>query len=361
MSRLREHLVSLIAAEGPISVATYMQAVLAHYYAKSDPFGARGDFITAPEISQVFGELIGAWCVAVWEQLGSPPRFSLIELGPGRGTLMRDVLRAARVRPAFREAADVVFVELSPGLREQQREALRESKVRSVEWRDEFEAPAGQPLIVIANEFFDALPIEQFVMTHQRWRERRIGVGGNGELGFVLSPTALPRDSFPLASALCVEGAMFELGPMRTAVAERIGASITAQGGAALVIDYGFLGPAVGDTLQAMRGHKFESVLAEPGHADVTAHVDFAALAAGLVRGGADVYGPVAQGALLHRLGGRERTAALAARATPAQREALEIGYKRLTEDELMGSLFQALVAASPGLLPPGFGSHERR
>lgn len=354
MTRLRDHLASLIAAEGPLSIAAFMQAALAHYYSQREPFGARGDFTTAPEISQVFGELIGAWCVATWEQLGSPPRFSLVELGPGRGTLMRDALRAARVRPAFLDAADVVLVEISPSLRQKQREALKDARVRDLTWREHFAVREGQPLIVVANEFFDALPIRQFVATKNGWRERCVGLEGDAFV-FVVSPTPIPREAIPAALRGAVEGSVIEAAPARNALASTIGAHLTKERGAALVIDYGFLGPAVGDTLQAMRAHAFEPVLADPGHADVTSHVDFAALTSGFVNGGAFVYGPVGQGVLLERLGARERTAALAARATAEQREALESGLARLTARDQMGSLFKALAVASPGLKPPGF------
>ncbi|MBI1210762.1 MAG: class I SAM-dependent methyltransferase [Alphaproteobacteria bacterium] len=359
MTRLRDHLASLIAAEGPLSIAEFMRSVAAAYYEKGDPFGAAGDFTTAPEISQVFGELLGAWSVAVWELLGSPSRFSFVELGPGRGTLMRDALRAARVRPAFLAAADVLLVELSQTLREKQRDALKDAPVRTLQWLEAFHAPRGQPLIVLANEFFDALPIRQYVATEQGWRERCVGFDGD-EFVFSLSPTVMPRDLTPITLEQVSERAVVELSPARDALAETIAEQLVIETGGALAIDYGFLGPAVGDTLQAMRGHRFESVLADPGHADVTSHVDFAALATGFARGGAEVYGPLAQGAFLQRLGGRERMEALSSGATAAQREGLEAGFARLTADDQMGSLFQVLAAASPGLLPPGFSSYER-
>jgi NADH dehydrogenase [ubiquinone] 1 alpha subcomplex assembly factor 7 len=356
MTRLRDHLVSLIAAEGPLSIASFMQAALADYYAHRDPFGARGDFITAPEISQVFGELIGAWCVAIWEQLGSPSRFSLIELGPGRGTLMRDAFRAARVRPAFLEAADVALVEISPTLREMQRIALKDMRVRSLAWVEQFEATAGQPVIVVANEFFDALPIHQFVATKEGWRERCVGLQCDAFV-FALAPSPIAREFVPTALRDAAEGAVIELAPARDGLAATIAERIATERGAALIIDYGFAGPAIGDTLQAMRGHEFASVLADPGHADVTAHVDFTALTTGFVKGGGYVYGPIGQGAFLERLGARERTAALAARAIPAQRQVLESGLIRLTARDQMGSLFKALAVASPDLQPPGFTS----
>ena len=364
MTRLRDHLAQLIANEGPISVAEFMRTALTArdlgYYMHGDPFGARGDFITAPEISQVFGELIGLWAVAVWEQLGSPSRFSLMELGPGRGTLMRDALRAAGVRPTFLAAAEVALVEISPSLRTQQREALKDAAVRELSWLDTFAAADGMPLIVIANEFFDALPIRQFVAIKQGWRERCVGLASDGSFTFALSPVALPNGSVPLALERSGEGAVFEFAPARESLATQIGGQLAANSGAALVIDYGFAGPATGDTLQAMKAHGFAPVLDDPGHADVTSHVDFAALATGFAAGGADVYGPLAQSTLLERLGGAERAAALSASATPEQRLTIEGGYARLTEAQQMGSLFKALAVASPGLLPPGFSAHER-
>ena len=365
MTRLRDHLAQLIASDGPISVAEFMRTALTArdlgYYMHGHPFGARGDFITAPEISQVFGELIGLWAVAVWEQLGSPPRFSLVELGPGRGTLMRDALRAAGVRQAFLDAAEVALVEISPSLREHQRETLQVSAVRKLSWLETFDAPRGRPLIAIANEFFDALPIRQLVATAQGWRERCVGLASDGSFTFALSPVTLPDGPVPLALERSEEGAVFEFAPERESLATQIGEHLAANSGAALVIDYGFAGPATGDTLQAMKAHGFAPLLDDPGHADVTSHLDFAALASGFAAGGADVYGPLAQSALLERLGGAERTAALAARAMPEQGKAIEDGYARLTEPQQMGSLFKALAVASPGLLPPGFAAHERR
>jgi SAM-dependent MidA family methyltransferase len=237
---------------------------------------------------------------------------------------------------------------------------LRELDVRSVSWFDQFEAPAGQPLIVVANEFFDALPIHQYVATKEGWRERRVGLDADNQLTFVRGPVPLPKASFPLATELCGEGVVFEFAPARNSLAARIGYEIAANGGAALIIDYGFSGPALGDTLQAMKAHAYVPVLDEPGHADVTSHVDFTALATGFAAKGADIYGPLEQGAFIERLGGRERTAVLAARATPAQREALERGLARLTATEQMGSLFKVLAIASRGVLPPGFSPHER-
>jgi len=367
MTRLRDHLAHLITAEGPLSIAEFMRTALTAqslgYYMRADPFGAAGDFVTAPEISQIFGELIGLWSVATWEQLGSPSRFSLIELGPGRGTLMSDALRAARVRPAFLDAAEVLLVEISPVLRERQQEAQKEHRVRSLAWRNDFDEThgAGLPVIVIANEFFDALPIHQFAATANGWRERCVGLTASDALAFSLSPDPVPAGIIPPVLARAPEGGVFEAAPARNALAARVGERLANEGGAALVIDYGFSGPAIGDTLQALKAHAFVPVLDDPGHADLTAHVDFGALAAGFNAGGAEVYGPIEQSAFLTRLGARERVEALARGTTSEQRALLDLGLARLTDPDQMGSLFKALVAASPGLLPPGFAAHERR
>ncbi len=366
MTRLRDHLVQLIQANGPLSIADFMRLALSApdfgYYTRGDPLGASGDFTTAPEISQIFGELIGLWSVAVWEALGSPARFSLIELGPGRGTLMSDALRAANVRPAFLEAAEVVLIEISAALRERQRAALKDVRVRGLRWTEQFEeVGAGQPMVLLANEFFDALPVRQFVATARGWRERCVGLSAEGGFSFVLSSDPVSDGMIPLGVASVGDGAVVEIAPLRNALAAMIAERLKTDGGAALIIDYGFAGPAVGDTLQAMKAHRFVPVLEEPGHADLTSHVDFAALAAGFAAGGADVYGALEQSAFLQRLGARERVEALSSRATREDRGSLEAGLARLTEREQMGSLFKTLVATSPGLLPPGFASHERR
>ena len=366
MTRLRDHLIQVIKADGPLSIAEFMRLALitpdVGYYTRGDPLGAGGDFTTAPEISQIFGELIGLWGVATWEALGSPAKFSLVELGPGRGTLMSDALRAARIRPAFLEAAEVVLVEISATLRERQRAALKDVRLRDLKWVERFEeAGAGQPMMLFANEFFDALPACQFVAAARGWRERCVGLSAEGDLAFALSPDIAPEGMIPFGVASVYDGAVVEIAPLRNALATTIAARLNTQGGAALTIDYGFAGPAVGDTLQAMKAHRYVPVLDEPGHADLTAHVDFAALAAGFAAGGADVYGALEQSAFLQRLGARERVEALSARATREGRASLEAGLARLTEREQMGSLFKTLVATSPGLLPPGFASHERR
>lgn len=355
MTDLAQHLKSLIRADGPLSIAAFMNLALTgrrdSYYRRSDPFGAAGDFVTAPEISQIFGELIGVWCVDVWRQLGSPSSISLVELGPGRGTMMRDALRAVRVAPSFLDAASVTLIEVSEALRALQREMLSGGGV-PIQWRGHFEdLEATGPVIVLANEFLDALPVRQFVRVEQGWAERCVGLGPDDRLVFGLSPSVDAR-LIP-ATLREAERGVVEISPARTAIARSVAKRIAGSGGAALFIDYGYAGPALGDTLQAVRGHAFADVLAEPGSADLTAHVDFGALAAALADGGAQVGPLVPQGEFLNRLGAGARVAMLKNSATAAQAEALDAAYQRLTGTQAMGSLFKVLAAASPATLQP--------
>ena len=338
-----------IAQEGPIPVERYMALCLGHpvhgYYRRKDPFGAAGDFTTAPEISQIFGELVGLWAVTVWEAMGAPP-FRLVELGPGRGTLMQDLLRAARVRPAFLEAAAIDLVETSPVLRDIQRERLGGAPVA---WRERIEEVPDGPAIVVANEFFDALPVRQYVRTGRGWCERLVGLEGE-RLAFGLAPEPAP------IAAQAPLGAVLEVPEASLAIVRGLARRLVAQGGAALVIDYGFEGPAFGETLQAVRRHSYADPLAEPGEADLTAHVDFSALAR--AGAGAAVHGPAPQGDFLRALGIEARAGALKARASPRQAADIDAALARLTGSgpEAMGSLFKALALADPRLPPlPGF------
>jgi len=356
---LTAYLRSLIAAEGPIPVSRFMAEALGHpehgYYRTRDPLGAAGDFVTAPEISQVFGELIGAWCAVVWEQAGRPDPVHLVELGPGRGTLMADALRAlAMVAPAFDAAAALHLVETGPTLRAAQAAALG-ARPR---WHETIEALPAGPMILVANEFFDALPVHQLVRRGAAWHERLVGCDrASAAFCFEVSdrPSTLETPRIDAAA-----GDILEVGPAREAVAAEIARRIAAHGGGALIVDYGHGASAVGDTLQAMRGHGYAAALEAPGEADLTAHVDFAALAraagdAGA--GGVAVFGPATQGGFLRALGIEARTGALAAAAPDAKaREAVAGGASRLTDPWQMGSLFKALAlihASQPP--PPGF------
>jgi NADH dehydrogenase [ubiquinone] 1 alpha subcomplex assembly factor 7 len=354
-----------IAAKGAVTVARYMELALAHpdfgYYQSADPFGAAGDFITAPEISQMFGELIGIWCAVVWRQIGAPERLNLVELGPGRGTLMADALRAAARAPEFRAAIHLHLVETGKGLRARQKETIGEAHPDiAPRWHDGIESLPGGPAIFIANEFFDALPIRQFQKTPEGWRERLIGVTDKGGFRFVLSP--------PLAAPPPIEKelwdaeaeAVAEVSAASLAIASALGEKVAGPGGAALIIDYGHESPGLGDTLQAVKNHAFADPLAAPGEVDLTAHVDFAAISAAAGLGGAAVFGPLAQGIFLNRLGIEARAAALIEGAA-AEKESEKAGeiqsaLARLTNAEQMGTLFKVLAimpaAAAP---PPGF------
>lgn len=350
MGALREEIVRLIASEGPLSVERYMGLCLGHprhgYYITRDPLGAGGDFTTAPEISQIFGELIGLWAAQVWMMMGMPPRLALIELGPGRGTLMADALRAARVVPAFRAAVSVHLVETSPVLRESQRHALAAAGV-PVGWHDRLDDVPGGPAILIANEFFDALPIRQYVRGERGWHERLVGLGEEGDLVFGLA--ASPE---PALKALASPGAVLETCPAGIAVAGEIGRRLGRFGGAALIIDYGHARTAAGETLQAVGRHAFVDPLAEPGAVDLTAHVDFEALARSAVAVGASAHGPAGQGPFLLSLGAAERAAVLKRKADEAGRAAMDAALARLTGTGAgaMGELFKVIGLSHPAL-----------
>lgn len=357
-----------IATRGPLRVDEYMALALGHprcgYYMRGDPLGQAGDFITAPEISQMFGELIGLWCGAQWQQMGRPRPVILAELGPGRGTLIADALRAvARAMPAFAVALRVHLVETSPPLRERQRQTLAAARPGlDVTWHRRFESIPEGPLLLVANEFFDALPIRQYRRIGRGWRERRITAGKRGgglqfiEVAVTRRPPALPRTARALA-----DGELIEVCPAGRRIARRIGERVSRCGGAALVIDYGHAISAPGDTLQAVRRHARHPALERPGEADLTAHVDFQALAEAARTGGAAIFGPVPQGALLARLGIDARARALAAAAEPERVRDIEAAYRRLVHPRRMGTLFKALAIAAPTLPPPpGFLGGER-
>jgi len=360
MTPLGEILARRIRETGPLTVAEFMGEALGHpehgYYATRDPFGRRGDFITAPEISQTFGELIGLWAATVWDSLGRPPRIVLAELGPGRGTLMADALRAARVWPEFEKAVELHLVETSPVLRRMQAEMLGGAEPA---WHDDFDSLPDGPLVAIANEFLDALPIHQLVRTEEGWRERMVTLDETGrQLAFAVAAeeTKFSKE-VPLRFANAPIGSIFELSPHAVSIALRLAMRLARGGGAALFVDYGHFLSACGDTLQAVRNHQRHDPLTDPGTADLTAHVDFGMLADVLTAGGAAVHGPVTQGSFLRALGIEKRAEMLIGRATAAQANDIRIAIARLTAGDQMGMLFKVLAATSPGLAPPpGFG-----
>jgi len=357
---LSEHLGELIAAEGPLSVARYMKEVLLHpehgYYTRQDPFGTGGDFITAPEICQVFGELIGLWCAAVWQQTGSPDRIALVEFGPGRGTLMADALRAVRIVPGFLDAAEIHLVEASPRLREIQRAALPGFEVT---WHDTPGTLPACPALMLGNEFFDALPIHQLVFRSGAWRERCIGREG-AESGLSWTERPAPADLtalIPANAGTPEDGDIFEISPAARTRMDEIARHLRRHGGAALFIDYGHGRSAFGDTFQAVKSHRPVNPLAAPGTADLTAHVDFDALLDTAAAAGCNSFGTVTQGAFLAALGIEQRVERLLQTATERQAATLRSGARRLIDPAEMGTLFKVVAVAAPGLQElPGFG-----
>lgn len=347
---------------GPMTVAEFMAEALSHpnfgYYATRDPFGLAGDFTTAPEISQMFGELIGLWCAQVWGQMGAADPVRLVELGPGRGTLMADALRAAAVMPAFLSALRVHLVETSPVLAAAQARALSEAGPPVV-WHQALEAVPAGPLLLIANEFFDALPVRQMQRAESLWHERLIDWDAqSGRFRLVLSQRPVIDDSLPDPAGMDV-GTVIERRPTGEALAAALAARLVRDGGAALVIDYGHDVSGPGETLQAVRGHSYADPLADPGEADLTAHVDFARLADAARSSGAAVYGPAPQGAFLSALGIAMRAERLTAGATPTQAEDIRAALHRLTAPDQMGTLFKVMAITDRHLPPPpGFAGH---
>jgi NADH dehydrogenase [ubiquinone] 1 alpha subcomplex assembly factor 7 len=351
---LLPRLLAEIAADGPMSVQRFMHACLHDprdgYYATRPGLG--GDFTTAPEISQMFGELIGLWAVQSWMELGEPAAFDLIELGPGRGTLMADAWRAARVAPGFRAAARIVLVETSAPLRRAQAEALAHFGAVAT-WRETLEDQRDSPAIVLGNEFLDCLPIRQFVRAGDGFLERLVGADGD-LLRFGLDRTPLPMSALPAHLHAAPQGAIVEWAPGLAALIETLAGSLNAKGGRALLIDYGADAASLGDTLQALAGGQMVDPLAAPGEADLTAHVDFVEVARLARAAGLRVEGPAPQGAFLNALGLGLRAQALA-RKRPDQQDAIGAAYNRLTAPDQMGTLFKA-IALSSAYLPPAAG-----
>jgi NADH dehydrogenase [ubiquinone] 1 alpha subcomplex assembly factor 7 len=350
-----------IEVAGPMAVVQYMALCLTHprhgYYTTRDPLGAAGDFTTAPEISQMFGELIGLWAAAAWRAMGSPASVRFVELGPGRGTMMLDALRAAKVMPDFRAAITLHMVEISPPLAAVQRKALAGSGV-PVSWHQAIEEVPDGPLIVLANEFFDALPLQQAVMCADGWHERVIKIGEDSKLHFSIARDPIPLfDEFlPSGIDAAKIGEIFEWRDDKTA--RDLGRRVARSGGVALILDYGHAKSAIGDTLQAVSGHDFADPLMAPGQVDLTAHVDFQALAEAAEGAGARVHGPITQAELLRRLGIEERAAALKAGAPQEYATAIEAALIRLTDENRtgMGRLFKAIALSPPKLhVLPGF------
>jgi NADH dehydrogenase [ubiquinone] 1 alpha subcomplex assembly factor 7 len=363
MTPLEREIAEMILAEGPMSLERFMSLAALHaehgYYRTKLPIGARGDFVTAPEIHQMFGELIGLWAAEVWHALGAPTELHLIELGPGRGTLMADVLRAARVVPEFRRALDVHFVEASEILMREQSRAL-DAETINVTWHSDIESLPAGPAILLANEFFDALPVRHYMRGQAGWHERLVGLDADGRLCFGLAPGAEA-----LFAGEAQEGQILEIGIVAQRMMSRLADHLVHEGGALLVIDYGYVKKQMGETLQAVRGHVYTDPLHMPGESDLSAHVDFAALANAARAAGADVHGPITQGTFLSRLGIAQRAEALKRKADAAQSAAIDLALARLAlpgPAASMAELFKALAVTAPGLpVPPGFEADAAR
>jgi NADH dehydrogenase [ubiquinone] 1 alpha subcomplex assembly factor 7 len=340
-----------IAADGRVTIAAFMELALGGYYADRDPLGARGDFITAPEVSQMFGEMIGLWCVDLWSRSGKPNPFILAELGPGRGTLMADALRAARVAPDFLTAAEIHLVEINATLIAAQKAAL--PSCFKPQWHKGFDTLPPGPMLLIANEFWDALPIHQFVMTGSGWKERVIISTDENSFAFGEADPgpelALLRPEH-IAATL---GEVAEVSPAGLRVAAALGRRFARSPGAALIIDYGPMQSGLGDSLQALKQHRHHDPLIDPGSADLTAHVDFAALAAAACNAGAAAHGPATQAEFLQTLGIVLRAETLKAKSNATQRTEIDAALERLIGGLGMGSLFKVLALTAPSTPPP--------
>ena len=344
MSDLHQKLIDHIRDNGPMTVADFMGACLYDpkhgYYATRPAIGGESaDFLTAPEASQMFGELIGLWCAHEWDALGKPA-FNLIELGPGRGVLMQDALRATQRIQGLHDSSNIVLVEMSAPLRDAQA-----SRIENAEWAVRLEdAPPG-PSFIIANEFLDCLPIRQFVKGEDGWHEKLVGLNDADQLAFGLSQ-AMPGESDDET------GAVREIAPALESLIYEIERRLHDAPGRALLIDYGYVSPEGADTLQALQSHRHVDPLKAPGEADLTAHVDFARVAHLAAQAGLQVHGPITQGAFLRALGIEVRAEALM-RANSAHAERLTRELKRLTDAEQMGALFKVICLSSPNLPPP--------
>ncbi|WP_414709619.1 class I SAM-dependent methyltransferase [Rhodopseudomonas sp.] len=332
----------------------YMELCLTHpgfgYYVSRDPLGREGDFTTAPEVSQMFGELLGLWAASVWKSIGSPQLVRLIELGPGRGTMMADALRALKVVPPLFQALHIHLIEINPVLREKQKATL--AGVENLHWHASLGEVPGGSSIILANEYFDVLPIHQMVRGERGWHERTVEIDANDRLVFGVAPEPIPHfeQLLPPLVRAAPQGAVFEWRP--DAEIMTIASRVRDEGGAALIIDYRHLRSDAGDTFQAIARHSFADPLQNPGRADVTAHVDFQALARGAQDMGARVHGPVTQGEFLKRLGVENRAVALMGKASLEISEDVASALKRLVEGGRggMGSMFKVMAVSEPDL-----------
>ncbi len=362
---LTERIKRMIALEGPMDIATFMALALADpeqgYYMTRDPFGEQGDFTTASEVSQLFGEILGVWMLHQWHQAGRPTSFHLVELGPGRGTLMQDMVRAISQDQQARDALILHMVETSPILTRQQKKKLALGS-GPLNHHASIDTLPNQPLFITANEFLDALPIHQWIHHKDRWHERIIGLDEEGKLAFGLGPT---RDIGCLTSPEPPQdGAIWEQNPLGEAICQELGTRIAQHGGAALLIDYGYAKSALGDSLQALKGHIYANILHDVGNQDLTTHVNFQIMgeAASLANKAQDTMQPITthlinQGQFLLNLGILERAGQLGAGKTHEEQEAIRDAVERLAAPDQMGDLFKVLAIVPQGIDVPGFSN----
>lgn len=341
------HIKELIAQNGGmISVATFMNAALSHpehgYYKTQNPFGKDGDFTTAPEISQMFGELIGAWCASIWQSMGSPPDINLVEIGAGKGTLMLDALRATQGVENFHNSINICMVETSEHLQEIQKNTLHNFSDIGIIWYKETSEILGKSCIFIANELFDALPVYQYVKTEKGWQERCVGLNEKLEFEFVLSPLVITQPS-DISGKELKNGVITESCPAMEVIVEQISNNIKEHGGAALFIDYGYIEPPHKSTLQALKKHKYHNVLEDAGKADITYLVDFTKIKTLAENAGINTSGITTQSDFLHFLGIEQRMESLMKNASTAQQKDIKSAYHRLTDKDQMGELFKVI------------------
>ncbi|GHB30482.1 TetR family transcriptional regulator [Pseudovibrio japonicus] len=353
---LQEKIKKRIVDHGPMSVAEYMSMCLSDpehgYYMRQQPFGTKGDFTTAPEISQLFGELIGAWFVHQYLSQDLKGPVHLVEMGPGRGTLMKDILRVVSLRPQMLANLQIHLAETSPSLRKAQRKLL---KAYTIKWHDTLETIPEGPTLLVANELFDTLPIHQYQLTEQGWRERCVGLDNEDNLTFGIGAGTLSPADVAKANLQAKMGDTLELSPASNAIAKQIGQRIRKNGGAALLIDYGYAKTATGDTFQALKKHEYVSTLDHCGEADLTAHVNFQALANAALTEGAKPHGPIGQGQFLLGLGLLERAGQLGAGKSTLDQDQIRKDVERLAADDQMGALFKVLCITNTSEKPIPF------
>jgi NADH dehydrogenase [ubiquinone] 1 alpha subcomplex assembly factor 7 len=340
---LKEYLQDTICHHGPITVARFMHEALLHpqygYYQTKQPFGREGDFTTAPEISQMFGELIGVYIASIWQQMGQPDDIQIVEMGAGRGTLMHDLLRGTKHIPDFHNSVHISIIDASPSLQALQQQCLQGAHP-NICWYNTLSDIPSKPMLFIANELFDALPIHQYEQRKGQWYERMVGVDSQGQLCFMLSK--MPNQAIQQEHMTDIDGAVVEMSTASISLMQEIVGRINCDGGMALIIDYGYTQSQYNDTLQAVKQHQYHPVLEDVGHADITAHVDFSALQ----KASDNPSTVITQGEFLQSLGIKERSEMLKHNASLVQQQDIDSATERLISEDQMGNLFKVMIVS---------------